>query len=1121
MRYLSIFFIFISAVALGQDTLTVQGLNFNSTTRDTSLVFPTGDHNDYERILMYYTMRCKKGLISTGADRNRGCGEWDYSCNTSIIDSSGIDSILLKHPSVIIQGWSTDNIIFSYADGPTYSYYQNEIINTQVNNYSNEVLVSTGNDKNGDNSWMGSQTDNKYVFWISKEELAQVGTKINALRLKEIANAEGIDFMTVRIASTSKEDFSYTDFLNSNPMEVFSNKVTAATLSSGLLPFYQDYSYNSNNHLMVELAYTSSVKTENTLSVSTPTDAVSSFFHEGDDQFLRLSNNTIKLEPDDFSSVRNEITIAFWAYGETTIPYNNSIIYGVDAAGHRQVNIHLPWSNSRVFWDCGNPNGAGFDRIDKAILLDEIAGKWNHWVFTKNTTTSRMSIYLNGQLWHSANSKFKPIDLKQLIIGSQPNGNTPYIGGIDDVMLFDQELNMDEIREIMQFKVKSGHPLYTSMLVHHDFNRNDNQTLFDQSQNGLNGTIEGKAFFQKFKGQALFKDFTSQKSRINLDLIHATFTRNNSKSVVLDSIENFPYLVTPYSVEGTDLIKGETECYWMSGEMPIYDKEGTLVGTKEVPEADYFFPEELEYYRKSPSKYELLSFVTPYGIGIDFGLEGKTWIFDVTDFGPILKGSKRLLMDRGGEWQEEMDIQFKFIKGVPTRNVLSVQQIWPVDAVGYQNILNNTRFEPRDIPLRSDIGGAKLRVAITGHGQQGEFIPRKHWLTYQNKRVDWDVWSECAFNPIFPQGGTWVYDRAGWCPGAPTDLQEIEIFDDVKGNNTLRIDYGIRDGSGDSRYIVNTQLVQYGPLNFERDLAITHIKSPTSYVEFTRLNPACKEPVIAVKNNGSETIQSFEVTYGVEGTSPQKYTYNGSIAPLQEVDVTLPSFAEGNWYQGHTFYAKIANTNGQEDQYALNNELKSTYTLAPHLEGDITIRVMTNSVPQENKWYLRDDEGYVVFSETSPSAPNTSYTETFSGLKGCYTFQVTDSDHDGISWWANGDGNGSIRIKGENSDWVTLEPDFGGEISYSFTTGMLSNTENDRLESSQVKIFPNPTSGLMYTEDAENISKIELYDLNGVLIKSITNPSTEISVHDVMAGLYLTYIFNSNGTVSVQKIVIY
>ncbi|MBK6782841.1 MAG: hypothetical protein IPG79_03105 [Saprospiraceae bacterium] len=107
---LSVFFIVQSfqfvQINFAQDTIWTKVFNYNSKTRDTLVQFPAGDHNQYEKILMYYSMRCKKGLVSTSTNRNLGCGEWDYSCNTNVIDSSATDSLKATHPNYIINGYS-------------------------------------------------------------------------------------------------------------------------------------------------------------------------------------------------------------------------------------------------------------------------------------------------------------------------------------------------------------------------------------------------------------------------------------------------------------------------------------------------------------------------------------------------------------------------------------------------------------------------------------------------------------------------------------------------------------------------------------------------------------------------------------------------------------------------------------------------------------------------------------------------------------------------------------------------------------------------------------------------------------------------------------------------------
>jgi hypothetical protein len=71
---------------------------------------------------------------------------------------------------------------------------------------------------------------------------------------------------------------------------------------------------------------------------------------------------------------------------------STSILAG--GAGQQDLNIHLPWSDTNVYWDAGRP----FNRIYKATTNAERTGI-HHWVFTKDSTTGIMSIYLDGNLW--------------------------------------------------------------------------------------------------------------------------------------------------------------------------------------------------------------------------------------------------------------------------------------------------------------------------------------------------------------------------------------------------------------------------------------------------------------------------------------------------------------------------------------------------------------------------------------------------------------------------------------------------------------------------------------------------------------------------------------------------
>ncbi len=144
-----------------------------------------------------------------------------------------------------------------------------------------------------------------------------------------------------------------------------------------------------------------------------------------------------------FHSISNEISISLWSLGGDLQPKNNSIFFARDAAGDRVLNIHLPYSDSRIYWDAGQTNG--YDRIALEATSAEFKGAWSHWVFTKNAALGEMKIYLNGELWHSGSGQTRIIGgITQATIGAQPSG-LHYDGMIGDVKLFNQALTDVEV----------------------------------------------------------------------------------------------------------------------------------------------------------------------------------------------------------------------------------------------------------------------------------------------------------------------------------------------------------------------------------------------------------------------------------------------------------------------------------------------------------------------------------------------------------------------------------------------------------------------------------------------------------------------------------------------------
>ena len=201
----------------------------------------------------------------------------------------------------------------------------------------------------------------------------------------------------------------------------------------------------------------------------------------------------------------------------------------------------------------------------------------------------------------------------------------------------------------------------------------------------------------------------------------------------------------------------------------------------------------------------------------------------ISKIGPIWRGVSGGL-NGAGRNSEENDIRFIFYEGTPPRNVRSISQVWPNanwTNAAWSQIYNDQLFEPRTIHLDPGASMYKIRSAISGHGQEGEFIPRTHTISIPGT-IDFTrtVWTQCSNNPIYPQGGTWVYDRAGWCPGKNVDVSEYELTPYVTPGQQITLDYSMPyiANPGSSNYRVNNNLITYGPPNFQDDAAMYKIK---------------------------------------------------------------------------------------------------------------------------------------------------------------------------------------------------------------------------------------------------------------------------------------------------------
>ena len=1106
-----------------------------SSPRDTIGYFPNDPNLTFGKIIMAYNMRCKDNNNNNPGGNSRvGCGAWDYSCHTYVHDSTRIDSILSYQSSHLISSFSGND--YNYSINPVYNFYQYYQQTALIDSILSEDTISIGNGIDSLNFVVATEKNaHKSQFLYHADELAYLGLiddTINAISLNILSNNEIANFLTIRIKHTNDTVLSnLTPHIN-DFIEVY-NANTLLTNGINKFHFTEDFVWDSISNIIIEFSITNSTVGGTTLIEGAQTINNLGLFSNDANHITVNSSESIELPTTAMNNISDEVTVSFWINGnENVLPQNTTILEGYDANNYRTLNIHFPWSNGRIYWDCGNSGTSSYDRIDKAASLNEYTGDWSHWAFTKNANTGDLKIYRNGTLWHTGTGYTRTIDIESLRLASHANGSGYFWNGhIKEFRMFDKELSLTTINEWMYKRINSLHPDYSNLVAHYPFNEGQGITSLDNTNNQQIATFNGNVNWNYTRGNKINHFFTEVNHRPNINFYQGQYNITLSNDTVLDSLVTSGNLVTEYTIitnHGTLLDDSigivSSNIFWESLSY-LFDENGNILSVDTVNIDGSIYINDLVYYKRYPMAFQIMSFVTPYGMGVNFGADGTTWYFDVTDFAPILQGNKQITMSGGGQWQEDIDLKFLFIVGTPPRDVLEMQQIWRPQSKGYSTIIANNAFEPRNVLMHPNADSYKIRTTITGHGQEGEFIPQNHTINIDGGAIDytWPVWTECAENPIFPQGGTWIYDRAGWCPGQPSDIREDDITHLVTPGQIHNIDYGLVSATGSSNYWVSSQLVSYGEVNHSLDAAVIDILSPTNGVLHLRTNPVCSKPKIIIQNTGSTTLTSLQIDYWVNNSSVHEtFLWNGSLDFLEKEEVTLPD-PNSLWANiagnNNSFNVHIISPNNSSDEYFFNNSMSSNFEPAPVYPNTFALWFQTNSgvintltQVSESSWEFFDNNGNSIYSSGNLIS-NTQYRDTLTFDDGCYIFKVTDTDDDGIDFWANSDGSGMIRFREIGASWLeAFEGDFGRSIHHEFrvenTTSMLNNNN------SNFSIFPNPTTKeIIVHGNFKNSSNIYLTDNIGknILSKKIDQKKSFITINmsNLSKGIYFISFDNN------------
>jgi hypothetical protein len=444
--------------------------------------------------------------------------------------------------------------------------------------------------------------------------------------------------------------------------------------------------------------------------------------------------------------------------------------------------------------------------------------------------------------------------------------------------------------------------------------------------------------------------------------------------------------------------------------------------------------------------YEIGRMLTPYGSIYSKGWNWK-WQVDVTDFSPLLRDSVEIDYVHSGYeattvgWA--LTIDFEIVEGPPVVVPLGITPLWNK---GYKYGDPNNKIEDNLLPVsyesKPGTGISRIRIQHTGHGMDqpkgcSEFCSRWRDLKLDGNLVDHrDMWKDCGSNPLYPQGGTWIFDRAYWCPG---DLQVPDVIDvktkPGKHQVALQMEPYVATDNIQANEDISSYLFQYSLPVKKVDVAVDRIMVPTDEQQFARLNPASFNPRFVIRNLGSENLRSVNISYGTEGFSKKVYQWKGNLAFNQTADIVLPGEIEMNPGQ-NKFTVSLSKPNGQIDGWMGDNQVTSTFVSPEIFPTDFVVEFLTNNQPKDNKVMLMNNKADTVFyKRPGQLEPKKIYRDTLHLKEGKYEMFLADSAGNGLEFWFQPQqGDGHLQMFDLKGNLIhAFESGCGNGEKFSFT----------------------------------------------------------------------------------------
>jgi hypothetical protein len=553
---------------------------------------------------------------------------------------------------------------------------------------------------------------------------------------------------------------------------------------------------------------------------------------------------------------------------------------------------------------------------------------------------------------------------------------------------------------------------------------------------------------------------------------------------------------------------------------------------------------------------EIARVITPYATDWLTTNRKHDYIIDVTDYAAVLNGNLDFrYIYQGYSWGFTVTLKLEMIEGIPPMDAYGVKNIYD-GYFSYGNISDpiENHLVAKPFQYNSPSANAFIKNTISGHGSDdngcGEFCSKYYELKINNTTISQkQLWrNDCGMNDIYPQTGTWLYERANWCPGAVVKPITHNLSAVTTPASTFSVDidmepYAVSTQTNLGGFNVVSQLINYSAPNYSVDVAIEDIIAPTDDPNYFRSNNVCSNPKVKIKNVGTTAVTSVVFNYNLVGGAVQTFTWTGNLPFLKDTIVDLgPSIAVFNGNNSSQFVVSVSKVNGVAgDQNPFNDTYQSAIKPVKSYPSKFVVFFSTNAATSplnpgfnEAHWKIIDQSGTVVASRVN-NLNSKVFKDTLTLPNGCYTFIADDDGCDGISWWVYpyytvNPGTGTLKFSSATSlaTLKTFNGDFGCQIIERFTVGYALSVNEISESTVNFQLFPNPSSDavnmLLDMSTKQDVSYV-ITDITGkqVYADKLMNISSDIypiNTTHLVSGLYFVTCKFDGGKQLTQKLII-